>query len=83
MNPKLYVFATTTSVIFTNYSYNFILETFIIVSLMGILTIFSITAWIFIGNMLLNIFNNNIQRKAINYTLSLFLILTSIWIFLT
>ena len=83
MNPKLYVFATTTSVIFTNYSYNFILETSIIVSVMAILTIFSITVWIFIGNILLSLFNNEKQRKKINYALSLFLILTSIWIFLT
>ena len=83
MNPKLYVFATTTSVIFTNYSYNFILETSIIVSVMAILTIFSITIWIFMGNILLSLFNNERQRKKINYALSLFLILTSIWIFLT
>ncbi|MBD42034.1 MAG: hypothetical protein CMI92_01125 [Pelagibacteraceae bacterium] len=81
MNPKLYVFASTTSVIFTNYSYNFLLETFAIVSIMGGMTIIAISIWIFLGNFLLKLFNNDVQRKIINYTLSLFLLATAIWIF--
>ena len=81
MNPKLYVFASTTSVIFTNYNYNFLLETFAIVSIMGGMTIIAISIWIFLGNFLLKLFNNDVQRKIINYTLSLFLLATAIWIF--
>jgi len=80
MNPKLYVFASTTSVIFTSYSYSIILESTIIVLIMGALTIFSITIWIFIGNILFNIFKNNLQRMIVNYSLSFFLILTAAWI---
>lgn len=83
MNPKLYIFASTTSVIFTNYSYNFILEALIITCVMGFLTIFAISTWIFAGNIFLKLFKNNIHRKIINYFLSFSLIITALWILLT
>ena len=83
INPKLYVFASSTSVIFTNYSYNFILETSLITAIMGFLTLFAITTWIFAGNIFLKIFKNNTQRKLVNYFLSLCLLLTAIWIIFT
>ncbi len=83
MNPKLYIFASTTSVIFTNYSFNFYLEVLLITSIMGIFTLIAITTWIFAGNIFLNIFRNNIQRKLINYFLSITLVITAIWIILT
>ena len=83
MNPKLYIFASTTSVIFTNYSYNFILEAFIITIVMGIMTIVAITTWIFAGDIFLNLFKNQTQRQIINYLLSLCLLITAIWIIFT
>ena len=83
MNPKLYIFATTTSVIFTNYSYSFIMESIAITTIMGVLTLLAITTWIFSGNILLKIFNNEKQRTVINYFLSLCLILTALWIIVT
>ena len=83
MNPKLYIFATTTSVIFTNYSYSFIMESIAITTIMGVLTLLAITTWIFAGNILLKIFNNEKQRTVINYFLSLCLILTALWIIVT
>ena len=83
VNPKLYIFASTTSVIFTSYKYNFILESLIITMVMGLLTFFAITTWIFAGNILLNLFKNNMQRILINYLLSICLLLTAIWVVFT
>lgn len=83
INPKLYVFASSTSVLFTNYSYNFLKEILIISAVMGFLTIFAITMWVLAGNILLNLFKNSKQRIFINYFLSLCLLLTAIWIILT
>ena len=83
MNPKLYIFASTTSVIFTNYNYNFFLEIIVITIIMGFFTLFAITLWIFVGNIFLNLFRNNRQRKIINYVLSLCLLITAIWIMIT
>ena len=83
VNPKLYVFASTTSVIFTDYSYNYIFEVLIITAVMGLLTLIAITTWIFAGNILLNLFKNNMQRILINYLLSLCLLITAIWIVFT
>ena len=48
-----------------------------------IFTLIAITTWIFAGNIFLNIFKNNIQRKLINYFLSITLVITAIWIILT
>ena len=83
INPKTLIFASSTSIIFTNYSYNFIFETIIISSVMGILTIIGISTWIFAGNILLNIFTDNFQRKITNYFLSFCLLITAIWIVFT
>ena len=83
VNPKLYIFASTTSVIFTDYRYNFILEVLIITAVMGLLTLIAISTWIFAGNILLNLFKNNMQRILINYFLSLCLLITAIWIIFT
>ena len=83
INPKLYIFASSTSLIFTNYSYNFIFESTLIAIVMGISTIIGIGLWVFAGNTLLNLFKNNLQRKITNYFLSLCLLITAIWIVLT
>ena len=83
INPKLYIFATTTSVIFTNYNYNFILESLIIAFIMSFLTLISIFIWIFTGGVIINFFKNPFQRTLINYFLSLCLLLTAIWIVFT
>ena len=83
INPKLYVFASTTSVIFTNYSYNFILESIMIASVMGLLTLIAISTWIFAGNIILSLFKNTFHRLLINYFLSFCLLITAIWIVFT
>ncbi|MBI28804.1 MAG: Cysteine/O-acetylserine efflux protein [Alphaproteobacteria bacterium MarineAlpha5_Bin11] len=83
VNPKLYVFASSTAVIFTNYSYDFVLESIIISTIMGLLTIIAISTWVVAGNILLNLLRNDLQRKIINYLLGFALILTAIWIILT
>ena len=83
INPKLYIFASSTSLIFTNYSYNFIFESTLIAIVMGISTIVGIGLWVFAGNILLNLFKNDLQRKITNYFLSFCLLITAIWIVLT
>ena len=83
MNPKLYIFATTTSVMFTNYTYSFYFEILIITLVMGAFTLLAITTWVFAGNIFLNIFKNDKQRKIINYFLSFCLLITAIWIIFT
>jgi len=83
MNPKLYIFASTTSVIFTNYSYNFIIESLIITLFMFFFTFSAIFTWIISGNIFLKLFNNNNKRKIINYLLSLSLVITALWILFT
>ena len=66
-----------------NYSYDFVLESIIISTIMGLLTIIAISTWVVAGNILLNLLRNDLQRKIINYLLGFALILTAIWIILT